>query len=133
MGQWATNCLTNNKSFNKLCGLHIKIERLSPLKHGHQLRNSPMPQLKQQDSAMWSCQQYCSAVSAQFSARSGHSLETWGVPPPHSPQLWVTRDGNITKAASVAAHGTYLFTLVAMFLAVCLRQFRTIVILIEAG
>ena len=91
-----------------------------------------MPQLRQQDSAMWSCQQYCSAVSAQFSARSGHSLETWGVPPPQSPQLWVRRDRNITKAASVG-HGTYLFTLVAMFLAVCLCQFFTIVILIEAG
>ena len=101
MGQWATNCLTNNKSFNKLCGLHIKIERLSPLKlkHGHQLRNSPMPQLRQQDSAMWSCQQYCSAVSAQFSARSGHSLETWGVPPPQSPQLWVRRDGKSSNSS----------------------------------
>ena len=59
----------------------------------------PMPQLRQQDSAMWSCQQYFSAVSAQFSARSGHSLETWGVPPPQSPQLWVRKDGKSSNSS----------------------------------
>ena len=57
-----------------------------------------------------------------------------GGPAPTKPAALGAKRWKHNKSSKCGvAHGTYLFTLVAMFLAVCLRQFCTIVILIEAG